>query len=202
MTRRAPAGGGESAPGAGVFRRPSSRLPLPPRATPRIRGSTGRPHPPTPTPTVRFRPGGRGGWSWGGGGWAGPPPLTQRAAMRALHHPRQNNSDRQSLPSPAELCAGEGPAWAAEISVERQGEGATGVGNRNPSPGMEGLEGFFPPPGQKCWNPKRLCARPRQSPSLGLNTNQEENKRAIENCFHPQAFSRSLPLGGTEDGWL
>lgn len=120
--------------------------------------------------------------------------------MRALHHPRQNNSDRQSLPSPAEPCAGEGPAWAAEVSVERQGEGATGVGNRNASPGTEGLEGFFPPPGQKCWNPKRLCARPRQSPSLGLNTNQEENKRAIENCSHPQAFSRSLPLGGRKMG--
>lgn len=84
-------------------------------------------------------------------GWMGPRPptparpgLTQRAAMRVLHHPRQNNSDRQSLLSPAELRACRGPPWATEILLRKPGGCAVGVrnwtrtGGWNPSPGAGG----------------------------------------------------------------
>lgn len=148
---RAPAGGGKGTPGARVGPRLRSRLTLPGRTTPRTR---------RPTPTAPTRPGpaapgagpgggGRRAACSGGMGRSAPPAsarpqLTQRAAMRALHHPRQNNSDRHSLPSPAELCACKGPVWATKILVERPGGCALGIGNSkrtggwNPSPGARG----------------------------------------------------------------
>ena len=124
---RAPAGGGEGTPGA-----PAAPLSPDSARADDPTDSEAHPHRPDPAQPGPAAPGaGPGGGRRraacsGGMGRSAPPAsarpqLTQRAAMRALHHPRQNNSDRHSLPSPAELCACKGPVWATKSLVERPG---------------------------------------------------------------------------------
>lgn len=121
-----------------------SRQTQPAPTTPRTRGPARPPLSPPARPDLP-RPGREKGFGGGMDGSAPPtharPRLTQLPAMRALLHPRQNNSDLQSLPSPAELCACKWPAWATKISVESLRECARGVGNsgRGPAVGIPDL---------------------------------------------------------------
>lgn len=97
------------------------------------------------------------------------PRLTQRPAMRALLHPRQNNSDLQSLPSPAELCACKWPPWATKISVEslrgRQGSGQLGnsTGGWNSRPG-----------GRRAWQSSCACLTVASQPALKPSSRREQ----------------------------
>lgn len=181
--------------------------PLPPDPAPAGVPQAQRPARPGPKPLF---PGRRG---WGsapptparhGPARPGPARLTQRAAMRVLHHPRQNNSDCWSLPSPAELCAREGPARAGKSAPGRRGGRAVGVGNWkraggwNPGPGA-GAPGRVPvAPGQQSWNPERLSAL-QASPGLGCNPNHKTTGQQ-KNAFHLQGLRKVLDFGGGGGG--
>lgn len=185
-------------------------------ARPDLGGRPGDSEPDLTTPTARS--GGRcvGARAGAGGrmdGSAPPTParpgLTQRAAMRVLHHPRQNNSDRQSLLSPAELRACRGPPWATEILLRKPGGCAVGVrnwtrtGGWNPSPGAGG-PGRVPsgPRAQVLEFQKPLCACLTILSQSGLKPSSQDNKRAIEKCFPSAGLREVLDFGGAAEGRL